>query len=97
MPWVLRHCDDLDHAAIANLLGIAESTARVTAGRALASLRAAEDPTMTKAPIDEPAGLERELRATLEGMADAADRWQRWLLDLRFGGDPAARSRKDRA
>ena len=26
-------------------------------------------------------------------MAKAPDRWHRWLLDVRFGGDPAARER----
>jgi arsenite methyltransferase len=26
-------------------------------------------------------------------MADSPDRWHRWLLDVRFGGDPAARQR----
>jgi RNA polymerase sigma factor (sigma-70 family) len=51
---VLRYYEDLDHAAIAGLLGIAESTARVTASRALASLRATQDPAMTKGAGDEP-------------------------------------------
>lgn len=26
-------------------------------------------------------------------MAKAPDRWHRWLMDVRFGGDPAARER----
>lgn len=30
---------------------------------------------------------------TMAGMAKAPDRWHRWLMDLRFGGDPAARER----
>ena len=30
---------------------------------------------------------------TMTGMAKAADRWHRWLMDERFGGDPAARER----
>src|SRR6185437_12192067 len=29
----------------------------------------------------------------MTGMAKAADRWHRWLMDGRFGGDPAARDR----
>ena len=29
----------------------------------------------------------------MTGMAEAPDRWHRWLLDVRFGGDPAARDR----
>ena len=29
----------------------------------------------------------------MTGMAKAPDRWHRWLLDVRFGGDPAARER----
>ena len=30
---------------------------------------------------------------TMIVMAKAADRWHRWLMDGRFGGDPAARER----
>jgi hypothetical protein len=29
----------------------------------------------------------------MTGMAKAPDRWHRWLMDVRFGGDPAARER----
>ena len=29
----------------------------------------------------------------MTGMAKAPDRWHRWLMDGRFGGDPAARER----
>jgi len=28
----------------------------------------------------------------MTGMAKAPDRWHRWLMDRRFGGDPAARA-----
>jgi arsenite methyltransferase len=27
----------------------------------------------------------------MAAMSDGPDRWHRWLLDVRFGGDPAAR------
>ena len=29
----------------------------------------------------------------MTGVAKAPDRWHRWLMDVRFGGDPAARGR----
>jgi len=29
----------------------------------------------------------------MPGMADSPDRWHRWLLDVRFGGDPACREK----
>lgn len=45
---VLRYYEDLDHASIATVLGIRESTARATASRALAALRAARDPAPAK-------------------------------------------------
>jgi len=45
---VLRYYEDLDHASIASVLGIKESTARATASMALAALRAVHDPAMAK-------------------------------------------------
>ena len=45
---VLRYYEDLDHASIAAVLGIKESTARATVSRALAALRAVHDPAMAK-------------------------------------------------
>lgn len=45
---VLRYYEDLDHASIATVLGIRESTARATASRALAALRAARGPASAK-------------------------------------------------
>jgi RNA polymerase sigma-70 factor (sigma-E family) len=51
---VLRYYEDLDHASIAALLGIKESTTRATTSRALASLRAVRDRAMAKGAIDEP-------------------------------------------
>jgi RNA polymerase sigma-70 factor (sigma-E family) len=50
---VLRYYEDLDHASIAAALGIKESTARATASRALAALRAAHDPMMVKGTGDD--------------------------------------------
>ena len=50
---VLRYYEDLDYAAIAAVLGIKESTARAAVSRALASLRAADDPAMAKGTTDE--------------------------------------------
>lgn len=49
---VLRYYEDLDHATIAAVLGIKESTARATASRALAALRAAHDSAMAKGAGD---------------------------------------------
>lgn len=50
---VLRYYEDLDHAAIAAVLGVTESTARSTASRALASLRALHDPATAKGAVDD--------------------------------------------
>ncbi|TDO54901.1 RNA polymerase sigma-70 factor (sigma-E family) [Kribbella sp. VKM Ac-2527] len=50
---VLRYYEDLDHASIAAVLGIKESTARATASRALAALRAAHDPAIVKGADDD--------------------------------------------
>ncbi|WP_405067658.1 SigE family RNA polymerase sigma factor [Kribbella sp. NBC_01510] len=45
---VLRYYEDLDHASIAAVLGIKDSTARATVSRALAALRAAHDPAISE-------------------------------------------------
>ena len=50
---VLRYYEDLDHASIAAVLGIKESTARATVSRALAALRAAHDPAIVKGAGDD--------------------------------------------
>lgn len=50
---VLRYYEDLDHASIAAALGVTESTARSTASRALASLRALHDPATAKGAVDD--------------------------------------------
>jgi RNA polymerase sigma-70 factor (sigma-E family) len=50
---VLRYYEDLDYAAIAATLGIRESTARSAVSRALATLRAAHDPALTKGTSDD--------------------------------------------
>lgn len=50
---VLRYYEDLDHASIAAVLGIRESTARATASKALASLRAARATALAKGASDD--------------------------------------------
>jgi RNA polymerase sigma-70 factor (sigma-E family) len=50
---VLRYYEDLDHASIAAVLGIRESTARATTSRALAALRAAHATAMVKGTGDQ--------------------------------------------
>lgn len=45
---VLRYYEDLDDAAIAELMGVSESSVRATASRALASLRGAAAPDAVK-------------------------------------------------
>lgn len=51
---VLRYYADLDDRAIAEALGIAESTVRATASRALTALRATYQPTVPVTPEEQP-------------------------------------------
>jgi RNA polymerase sigma-70 factor (sigma-E family) len=50
---VLRYYEDLDHASIAAVLGISASTARATASKGLATLRAVRGAALAKGPGDD--------------------------------------------